>query len=144
MDDGASTKQMYQHIQDGLKMTPFLSKFPCDVENVGHQTVSLRFYVEGRYCNAQGIAHGGVLAAFCDTVMGVSTRTVGCRVTTIEINMNYIRPVTAGQVIHGVGRIVHQGKRTIIVECECSDDEGSVVAKARSSFFILGTWEKQS
>ena len=92
-------------------------------------------------CNYRGIAAGGVLAAFCDTLMGMASRSLGYQVTTLEINMNYIRPVHPGQKIVGVGQVVHHGGRTIVAECELMDEENKVVVKGRSSFYILRKYD---
>ena len=60
------------------------------------------------------------------------------KVTTLEINMNYIRRVNSGESLNGVGQVVHHGGKTIVVECECFNEQGAVVVKGRSSFYIIG------
>ena len=69
--------------------------------------------------------------------MGMAIRTLGFQVTTLEINMNYIRSVKGGEHITGVGQVIHHGRKTIVVECECYDASGNIIVKGRSSFYIL-------
>lgn len=118
---------------------PYFKNIPCKVEDIQEGSVRLSMDIAEKFCNYRGIASGGILAAFCDTIMGMSSRTLGFQVTTMEINMNYLSRVTVGRRVTGIGRVVHKGNRTIVAECEVSDQEGHIVAKGRSSFYILDT-----
>lgn len=124
--------------QSVRKQTPYFKQLPFEVQDLDKGWVRLRFHVAPQFCNRRGIAAGGVLAAFCDTLMGMASRTLGYRVTTLEINMNYVRQVQAEEDIVGVGQVVHHGGKTIVVECEFFDKEGKVIVKGRSSFYIIG------
>ena len=116
----------------------YFKNLPCKIEDFAEGWVRLRFEITPNLCNYRGIASGGVLAAFCDTLMGMASRTLGSKVTTLEINMNYIRRVNSGESLNGVGQVVHHGGKTIVVECECFNEQGAVVVKGRSSFYIIG------
>ncbi len=116
----------------------YFKNLPCKIDDFAEGWARLKFDITPNLCNYRGIAAGGVLAAFCDTLMGMASRTLGYKVTTMEINMNYIRRVERGQTITGVGQVVHHGGKTIVVECECFDEQGAVVVKGRSSFYIIG------
>ncbi len=132
-------KQRLLHIQQGImSKTPYFKNLPCTIEDADEGWIRLSFDIKPNLCNYRGIASGGVLAAFCDTLMGIASRTLGFQVTTLEINMNYIRRVEAGHHVIGIGQVVHHGGKTIVVECECFDEDGNVVVKGRSSFYVLG------
>ncbi len=121
-----------------MSKTPYFKNLPCTIEDADEGWIRLSFDIKPNLCNYRGIASGGVLAAFCDTLMGIASRTLGFQVTTLEINMNYIRRVEAGHHVIGIGQVVHHGGKTIVVECECFDEDGNVVVKGRSSFYVLG------
>ena len=121
-----------------MSKTPYFKNLPCQIEDADEGWIRLSFDIKPNLCNYRGIASGGVLAAFCDTLMGIASRTLGFQVTTLEINMNYIRRVEAGHHVIGIGQVVHHGGKTIVVECECFDEDGNVVVKGRSSFYVLG------
>ena len=130
-------KRRVFNIRQGVSQIPYFQNLPCKIDDVDEGWVRVTFDIEEHLCNYRGIAAGGVLAAFCDTLMGMASRSLGYQVTTLEINMNYIRPVHPGQKIVGVGQVVHHGGRTIVAECELMDEENKVVVKGRSSFYIL-------
>lgn len=133
----AEQKRLYQIFERVYKNTPYFKNMPCTVEDLNEGQVCLSFDVKPELCNYRGIASGGVLAAFCDTLMGSASRTLGYQVTTLEINMNYIRQVAKGQHIIGFGEVIHHGGSTIVASCELCDEEGNIVAKGRSSFYVL-------
>lgn len=139
--DSETLRRRVLKIAQALKDVPYCKNLPCRVEDIDEGWVRLSFDVAPHLCNYRGIASGGVLAAFCDTIMGMASHTLGYDVTTLEINMNYIRPVHPGKPVIGVGQVVHHGGRTIVAECELMDENGKVVVKGRSSFYILKKYE---
>ncbi|WP_301859055.1 PaaI family thioesterase [uncultured Megasphaera sp.] len=132
-------RRRLRNIQQGIfSRTPYFRNLPSEIEDIDEGWVRLGFDISPHLCNYRGIASGGVLAAFCDTLMGMASRTLGYKVTTLEINMNYIRRVPSGCRITGIGQVVHHGGKTIVAECECFDEDGGIVVKGRSSFYVLG------
>lgn len=134
-------KRRVFNIHQGVTQIPYFKNLPCKIQDVDEGWVRVAFDITPNLCNYRGIAAGGVLAAFCDTLMGMASRSLGYQVTTLEINMNYIRPVHPGQDLIGVGQVVHHGGRTIVAECELMDENGKVVVKGRSSFYILHKYD---
>ncbi|MCH4179110.1 MAG: PaaI family thioesterase [Megasphaera sp.] len=137
----AEQKRMYQLFEKIYRKTPYFRNMPCTIENLSEGNICLSFDVKPELCNYRGIASGGVLAAFCDTLMGWSSRTLGYQVTTLEINMNYIRQVAQGQHIIGYGEVIHHGGSTIVVSCDLYDEKGNIVVKGRASFYVLNKLE---
>ena len=130
-------ERLHRMLDSIYSHTPYFQSMRCTVEKLDVGRVRIGFDISRHSCNYRGIASGGVLAAFCDTLMGMASRTLGFQVTTLEINMNYIRSVKGGEHITGVGQVIHHGRKTIVVECECYDASGNIIVKGRSSFYIL-------
>ena len=88
--------------------------------------------------NPYRVLHGGVLFSMADTGMGAAlySRMVEAEsCATIEIKMNFLRPVSEG-VITCESRVVQKGKRVAVLESDLSC-EGRVVAKALGTFSIF-------
>ena len=86
-----------------------------------------------------GTLHGGVFCDLADAAMGTAWVTglkEGETCTTIELKMNYFRPVWSGKLI-AEARVLRRGKNVGYVECEVRDAEGRLVAKASSSLMTL-------
>jgi uncharacterized protein (TIGR00369 family) len=100
--------------------------------------VLLRFKVDARHLQVHGVVHGGVLAALADTSGGLATYMacpMGTRVATIEMKINYLEGVERGNVTSDA-RVVRIGRHIAVVDCDVTDDEGRLVAKALMTFFV--------
>ncbi len=88
--------------------------------------------------NPHGVMHGGVLFSLADTSMGMALYTVlapGETCATIEVKMNFLRPVAAGRV-SCVTRVLRRGRTTAVLEStlHCGDEP---VAVALGTYAIL-------
>lgn len=89
------------------------------------------------HTNVYRVAHGGALASVADTAMGAACLTLDKKVVTIEINMNCLKPVGENLEIFAVSRILHNGSKTIVAECDIMDGAGILYAKSRGTFFVI-------
>src|SRR5262245_46336598 len=94
----------------------------------GRATVELE--AEPRHANPMGTLHGGVLCDVADAAMGMayaSTLAEGETFTTLELKINYLRPVWHGRLI-ARGRVVKGGQTIGLVECSVLDEQERLVA----------------
>lgn len=91
--------------------------------------------------NLYGVVHGGALASLADTAMGVACASTGKRVVTLDLNINYIASAGDGEKVKATAKVIHDGKSTMVVECEMTDTTGRMLAKARGTFFVIGQFE---
>ena len=90
--------------------------------------------------NTNGGLQGGLLATLVDTAAGkLAMRRLppGHSVVTSDLSLRYLRPVTDGAA-RAVARIVHDGKRSMVVQVEIRampDDDLAVIATV--SFAII-------
>jgi len=89
--------------------------------------------------NPMGTLHGGVLCDIADAAMGyafASTLEAGESFTTVELKINYLRPVREAR-LRAEGRVVQRGRTLGYVECQVTDDSGKLVAKSSSTCLVL-------
>jgi len=82
-----------------------------------------------------GVVQGGVITQIADAAMGMSLATLqedGMWNTTIELKINFIRPVVSGR-IRAVGRVVAMRQTLLFSEADVVDEQGRLVAKASST-----------
>jgi len=82
--------------------------------------------------NGAGVAHGGYAATMLDSAMGCAINTtapVGKWFTTLELKINYMRPLTVevGQV-RCEATVLHSGKRVAMAEARIVDSTGKIHA----------------
>ncbi|MGC9115998.1 MAG: PaaI family thioesterase [Conexivisphaera sp.] len=82
--------------------------------------------------------HGGVVMAALDTTCGLAVMSVntGVEQSTLELKVNFIRPLLKDP-FRVVGRVIHAGRSTAVVEGEVLDSEGNVCARALGTWFLM-------
>lgn len=95
--------------------------------------------------NPIGVVHGGLAATLLDSAMGVAVHATlgpGEGYTTLEIKVNYIRPMTRDTgPVRAIGDVVHVGRRTATAEARLEDANGKLLAHATSTCLIMRTEE---
>jgi uncharacterized protein (TIGR00369 family) len=91
--------------------------------------------------NPIGVVHGGLAVTLLDSAMGCavhSTLPAGGRYTTLEIKVNYIRPMTAetGRV-RCEAKVIHVGGRTASAEGRVVDESGKLYAHGTTTCIIF-------
>lgn len=103
----------------------------------GKSTVTLT--TGPQHANPMGTLHGGILCDIADAAMGMafaSTLAPGESFTTVELKINFFRPVWEDR-LKAEGHVVRRGRNVGYVECEITDDQGKLVAKAASTCLVL-------
>jgi uncharacterized protein (TIGR00369 family) len=122
-----------------------LSAIPV-AELVGFRPVSFGegkavFVMEAgrKHHNPMGTVHGGILCDLADAAMGFAFTSMlgeGETVTTLEIKINFLRPVFEGR-LSASARVMHRGRTVGLVECDVTNSEGKPVARATSTCQVL-------
>lgn len=85
-------------------------------------------------------AHGGVVAALMDDVLGVAalSNVVAQNkvVSTAEFKINYLAPALLGDQLFGIGKVEQLGNRIIITSGDiiCTNRNNMTIAKAMGTF----------
>lgn len=93
------------------------------------------------FYNGLGVAHGGWAATLLDSALGCAVNTTqpaGRIFTTLELKINYTRPLRAevGEV-RCEGRVIHVGRRTAIAEARVLDAAGVIYAHATTTCIVV-------
>ncbi len=99
----------------------------------------IEFEAGPQHANPMGTLHGGVLCDVADAAMGMAyaaTLDEGETFTTLELKINYLKPVWTGQLI-ATGRVVKGGRTVGLVECDIVDGKDRLVARASSTCMTL-------
>ena len=88
------------------------------------------------HLQAYGTAHGGILAGLVDAAMGLAILGrvpdgEGC--ATVEMKLNFLAPAMPG-TLTGRGRVISEGRRTVVAWGEAADASGKLVACGLGTF----------
>jgi acyl-coenzyme A thioesterase PaaI-like protein len=112
---------------DGLRVRCFRTQ----------QGVAAPILIARQFEGPPGAAHGGIVAAYLDEVLGASVlRATGRVAVTGELTVRYVAPVPTETPIIGRGGLVADHGRYVDVEGRLEDlGTGRVLATARGRFF---------
>ena len=106
---------------------------------VDRGTAVIEIEADERHTNPMGTMHGGVFCDIADGAMGMafaSTLAEDESFTTLELKINFLKPVRRGR-LRAEGRVVRRGDTIGLVECDVTDEEGRLVARASSTCMTL-------
>ncbi|GAA3216832.1 PaaI family thioesterase [Actinocorallia longicatena] len=93
------------------------------------------------FSNPLGTVHGGVLSTLLDSAMACAVHAslpAGAGYTTLELKVNFIRPVPiSGGLLTCEGTVVHGGRRVATTEGRIVDANGKLVAHGTSTCMIF-------
>ncbi|HLZ57803.1 MAG TPA: PaaI family thioesterase [Ktedonosporobacter sp.] len=91
--------------------------------------------------NPLGTVHGGVMATILDSALGCAVQSMlphGTWYTTIELKVNYLRPMTSKTgTVYSEGKIIHVGGRIATAEARLTDESGKLYAHATTTCMLL-------
>jgi uncharacterized protein (TIGR00369 family) len=92
-----------------------------------------------QHASPLGTLHGGVISDLVDGAMGcahASQLEDGETFTTLELKINYLKPVWSGHLV-AEGKVIKAGRTIGLVEGRVTDESGSLVAYATSTCMTL-------
>jgi uncharacterized protein (TIGR00369 family) len=124
-----------------LPPPPMAMLMQFDVVDVEPGKVVITCEPDASMYNPNGAIHGGLVCTVLDSVAGLalhSTLPAGKGYTSIEIKVNYLKPVRleAGP-LSAIGTVVKSGARVGFTEGVVTDASGKVVATATSTLLIF-------
>lgn len=128
--------------QDAYRNNAFVNLLDMKLAHIEPGRAELTMPVDPvKHTNLYNMAHGGALASVADTAMGVACASLGRRVVTLDLNMNFLKASAGGTEVRAVGRVIHNGRQTLVVECDVFGADSAVLVKARGTFFVVGQFD---
>ncbi|HEX9131873.1 MAG TPA: PaaI family thioesterase [Ktedonobacteraceae bacterium] len=91
--------------------------------------------------NPLGTVHGGVMATLLDSALGCAVQSMlpaGTSYTTLELKVNYLRPITIKTgTVYAEGKIIHLGGRIATAEGRLTSADGKLYAHGTTTCIIL-------
>jgi len=92
-----------------------------------------------RHANPMGTLHGGVVCDIADAAMGIAFATTledDETFTTLDLTTKFFKPIWNARLAASA-QVVKRTRTLGLVECEVTDETGSLVAKVYSSCMVL-------
>lgn len=97
------------------------------------------FVAQARHLNRGGVVHGGMLMAFADQTLGMtsSRATAGRRQVTVQLDTHFMAAVREGEFVEARCRVVRQTRTLVFLTCTLTVGE-RVATTASGVWKVLG------
>jgi acyl-CoA thioesterase len=126
-------------IHEAFASVPYAKFLGLELGEMKPGEASLHLEVRDELRQNQGVVHGGAVASLIDTASAFAVVTQlepNERVTTIDLTIHYLRPVTVGRMT-ATARTVRAGRRLFVLSVEVMDDQQRMVATAVTTYIKL-------
>lgn len=132
-------KAFADRLKEGAWTAPVADLVGFRAVSFGEGRAVFEMEAGAQHHNPMGTVHGGILCDLADAAMGfafASTLGPGESFTTLELKINFLRPMFQGKVV-ATAKVVHRGKTVGMVECDVVDGEGRLIARTVSTCQVL-------
>lgn len=120
---------------------PIVSLYRMRIVRADPGEVTFEWEPDQSQCSPNGRVLGGALSGPFDSALGCAVHTTlprGQGYTSIEIKMNYLRPMQVGMgVLTCDAKVTKPGSRVAFAEAIATDPTGKLIATASSSFLVF-------
>ncbi|MFM2038508.1 MAG: hypothetical protein RL432_1447 [Bacteroidota bacterium] len=126
-------------IQEYLKNNAFTKLLGLEFTWIQPGCISYRLSVEAQHLATPGFLHGGVITTMLDATMGAGAMTLVADewkvVSTIEMNVNFLKPGLLGSMLIATSEVVRKGKGVIFMKATLQNEDNVILAVANGSFY---------
>ena len=139
MTGKALTAAQTRRIQKAVATVPYAHLLGIELDEISEGVATLGLNVRQELKQNHGVVHGGAIASLIDTAMAFAIITMlapGERVTTVDLTVSYLRPLTKGRITARAG-VVRSGRRLLVVSADVFGDDGILASTALSTYIKL-------
>jgi uncharacterized protein (TIGR00369 family) len=111
---------------------PFAQLLGIEFISAGADSLAARMLIRPELCTIGGIAHGGAIMSFADTLAAaaafISLPAEARGTTTVESKTNFVASAPAGSTVIGRATLIHRGKKTQIWQTLVATEDEKLVA----------------
>ena len=125
--------------REAFASVPYARLLGLELGEVRRGQATIQLTVRDDLKQYQGVVHGGAVASLIDTAAAFAVVTeleAGERVTTTDLTIHYLRPVSSGRLA-ATARIVRGGRRLFVLSVEVMNDQQALLATAVTSYIKL-------
>lgn len=122
--------------RNAFASVPYARFLGLELGDLADGQVSVHLQVRDELLQNQGVVHGGALASLIDTASAfavLSQIDINERVTTTDLTIHYLRPVTSGRMT-ATARVIRGGRRLFVLSVDVSNNDGSLLATAVTTY----------
>jgi acyl-CoA thioesterase len=146
MNDSISPKNT-EEFRAKINKASFFKTISMEITSVDKRGSVIQIKTSRKHRNSWGTIHGGIVASIADSACGTSVwphLKQNEIVATISLHVEYIAPVTPGDMITARGKIIQQSRKLARAEAILRNQDEKVIAKAYATFMKSAENTKKS
>ncbi len=139
MTEGSVPAERLKRIERAIEAVPYAQLLGIQLGKVTPGEATLTLAIRPELSQNHGVVHGGAIASLIDTATAFAILTLlkpEERVTTVDLSISYLRPGFEGQM-RATARVLRQGRRLLATSAEVTDETGTLLATALSTYIKL-------
>src|SRR5437870_2166890 len=131
--------QKLERARGAFASVPYAKFLGLRLGEIGDGEVSIHLDVRDELKQNQGVVHGGAIASLIDTAAAFAVLMridLNERVTTTDLTIHYLRPVTSGRMT-ATARVIRGGRRLFVLSIEVTNDVQELVATAVTTYIKI-------
>jgi uncharacterized protein (TIGR00369 family) len=131
--------QLHARLRGELPDPPVAQLIGFKLVEVSEGRATVLLEASAKHANPMGTLHGEILCDVADAAMGIayaSTLDADETFTTLELKINFLKPVWNAK-LRAEGHVVKRGRTIGLTECDITDENGCLVARASSTCMTL-------
>jgi acyl-CoA thioesterase len=107
-----------EKIKDDFNSQAYCKLLGIEIINIGEDIARLSLQINQNHLNQNGFVHGGIISSVADSAAAVallSNIDAGRNVSTIELKINFLRPVQ-NYNLFADAKIIHKGSKIAVVD----------------------------
>jgi acyl-CoA thioesterase len=139
MNENKLNEARVARIHEAFASVPYAKFLGLELGEMKPGEASLHLEVRDELRQNRGVVHGGAVASLIDTASAFAVVTQlepNERVTTTDLTIHYLRPVTAGRLT-ATARTVRAGRRLFVLSVEVMDNQQKLIATAVTTYIKL-------
>ncbi|WP_028319899.1 PaaI family thioesterase [Desulfatiglans anilini] len=130
-----------QTLAERVNTCPFFELMSMQLDSFDAGASRLEIALKEKHLQPYGIVHGGVTAAIVDAAAFWAVYACveeGVGLTTVDIKVNYLAPISAGKMI-GRGRCIKAGRTICLADAAIETPEGLLIAHGTATMMVLSS-----
>jgi acyl-CoA thioesterase len=132
-------KEKYlEQIREVANKSPYYQLLGMEVMEIKEGESKIQMPFKQGLTHPYRIVHGGAIASLADSSVAMALISLvepKDRIATIEFKINFLAPVSKGD-LEAHAKIIHKGSKTAVGDVEVKNEEGKLVAKVIATYSI--------
>lgn len=115
--------------------SPFANWLDGTLVEAQEDSITISYFIRPEMANPMQIAHGGILTAMMDEVIGTNVYALGNAnfFASVNIHVDFLSAAPVNSTVYVTSKIMRRGSKMVNVHCEIRNAEGKLLAYSASN-----------